>query len=150
MACTEKSSESLEPPLNSHFNEDFGPSILFWGFVVSVHLFLNSPSPLRRTSLQAKKTTKTMKKTTRTRKILIISQRLEETDWKYFRISVCAASTLSWVSSTLASILGGGERKFTEVEHITFLFVFPLRIIFLIVPSNLGLKVEELLTCKCQ
>lgn len=59
---------------------------------------------------QAKKTTKMMKKTTRTRKILIISQRLEETDWKYLRISMCAASTFSWVSSTFASILEQSEK----------------------------------------
>lgn len=44
---------------------------------------------------QARKTTKTMKKTMRMRKILTISQRLEVTDWKYLRISPCAASTFS-------------------------------------------------------
>lgn len=59
---------------------------------------------------QAKKTTKMMKKMTRTRKILIISQRLEETDWKYLRISMCAPSTFSWVSSTFASILERSEK----------------------------------------
>lgn len=54
---------------------------------------------------QARNTTKMMKKTIRMRKIFTISQRLEVTDWKYFRISVCAATTFSWASSTLASIL---------------------------------------------
>lgn len=56
-------------------------------------------------SFQAKKTTKMKKKIMRMRKILMSSQRLLETDWKYLRISVWAKSTLSWVSSTLASIL---------------------------------------------
>lgn len=72
----------------------------------SPHLTLHPAAPLFH---QAKKTTKMMKKTTRTRKILIISQRLEETDWKYLRISMCAASTFNWVSSTLASILEQSE-----------------------------------------
>lgn len=54
---------------------------------------------------QAKKTTKIMKKTISIRKIFIISQRFDVTDWKYFRISECAASTFSCVSSTFPSIL---------------------------------------------
>lgn len=54
---------------------------------------------------QARKTTKMTKKTMSTRNILIMSQRLEETDWKYLRISPWAISTFSSVSSTLASIL---------------------------------------------
>lgn len=60
---------------------------------------------------QARNTTKMMKKTMRMRKILTMSQRLEVTDWKYLRISECAASTFSWASSTLASILRRGEGK---------------------------------------
>ncbi len=56
---------------------------------------------------QVMKTTKTMKKMMRIRKILMSSQRLLDTDWKYLSISVCARSTFIWVSSTLASILSG-------------------------------------------
>ncbi len=54
---------------------------------------------------QVMKTTKIMKKMMRIRNILMSSQRLLDTDWKYLSISVCARSTFSWVSSTLASIL---------------------------------------------
>ena len=57
------------------------------------------------------KTTKTMKKMMRTPNTLIISQRLDVTDWKYLRISLCAASTFKWVSSTFESILKVNTRK---------------------------------------
>jgi hypothetical protein len=46
----------------------------------------------------ATKRTKNMKNMMRTPKILIISQRFLETDWKYFRISLCAMSTFSSTS----------------------------------------------------
>lgn len=67
---------------------------------------------------QAKKTTKMMKKMTRTKNILIISQRLEETDWKYLRISMCAPSTFNWVSSTLASILEQSETASSTTQSL--------------------------------
>ena len=43
-------------------------------------------------------------------KILMISHRLDVTDWKYLRISPWAASTLSSVASTLESILKRSNR----------------------------------------
>ena len=49
--------------------------------------------------------TKTTKKVMSTPNTLTMSQRLEDTDWKYLRISEWAASTFSDASSTLASIL---------------------------------------------
>lgn len=67
-----------------------------------------------------------MKKMMRTRKILIISQRLEETDWKYFRISVWAPSTFSCVSSTFASILRekhNSDQWATCIKEKTILFL---------------------------
>lgn len=70
---------------------------------------------LRAERVQARKTTKMMKKTIRMRKILIMSHRLDVTDWKYLRISEWAASTSSWAPSTFSSILGmGPEREETE------------------------------------
>lgn len=75
------------------------PGTRFWG--------AGGEGGARPGAAQARKTTKTMKKTMRMRKILTSSQRLEVTDWKYLRISPCAASTFSCASSTLASILGG-------------------------------------------
>ena len=51
------------------------------------------------------KTTKMRKKRMSTPNTFTISQRLLVTDWKYLRISVCAASTFIDVSSTFASIL---------------------------------------------
>lgn len=57
------------------------------------------------------KTTKTMKKTIRTQNILTINHLLDVTDWKYLRSSPCAASTLSSVASTLASILKKHENQ---------------------------------------
>ena len=53
----------------------------------------------------AMKTTKMMKKMIRTAKILIINQRLDDTDWKYLRISEWADSMFTVASSTLESIL---------------------------------------------
>ena len=44
------------------------------------------------------------------------SQRLADTDWKYLRISVCAASTLNWVSSTWASILRRGQGEMYQTR----------------------------------
>lgn len=114
---TEKSEKSHKAPSNSHFDKEVCPSHIFFQDISSQSsLRLNSTSCLSpplivSAFLQAKKTTKMMKKTIRTRKILIISQRLDETDWKYLRISVWAPSTFSWVSSTLASILFGSGRK---------------------------------------
>lgn len=46
-----------------------------------------------------------MKKMIKTPKILIMSHRLDVTDWKYLRISECAASMFWLASSTLLSIL---------------------------------------------
>ena len=50
-------------------------------------------------------TTKMIKNTIKTKNILIINQRFDVTDWKYFKSSPCALSTFDSVSSTLASIL---------------------------------------------
>lgn len=71
-----------------------------------------APNPaecLSAEEVQARKTTKMMKKTMRMRKILTMSQRLEVTDWKYLRISECAASTSSWAPITFSSILEAGR-----------------------------------------
>lgn len=86
-----------------------------------VHVLI--PSFLVVLSSQARKTTNMMKKTTSTRNILIISQRLEETDWKYLRISVWAMSTFSWVSSTLESILQN-DKKNIHKQHSTWISSF--------------------------
>lgn len=55
--------------------------------------------------IYARKTTKNMKKNISTANILIMSHRLLVTDWKYFKISACAPSTLSSACSILLSIL---------------------------------------------
>lgn len=105
-------SKSPRPPSNHNLEKKLSFKCDFWTRCLSPawSLLLLHAFNLRLAAPQAKKTTKMMKKTTRTRKILIISQRLEETDWKYLRISMCAASTFSWVSSTFASILEQSEK----------------------------------------
>lgn len=50
-------------------------------------------------------TTKMMKNKIKTANILIISHRFDVTDWKYFKISLCAASTFMTASSVFESIL---------------------------------------------
>ena len=69
--------------------------------------------------IYAMKTTKTMKKTIRTQNILTINHLLDVTDWKYLRSSPCAASTLSSVASTLASIL----KKNIKTKMVNTLFI---------------------------
>ena len=69
------------------------------------------------------KTTKTMKKTIRTQNIFTINHLLDVTDWKYLRSSPCAASTLSSVASTLASILKKKNIKTTMVNTLFFVEV---------------------------
>lgn len=50
-------------------------------------------------------TTNMMKNKIKTANILIISHRFDVTDWKYFKISLCAASTFMTASSVFESIL---------------------------------------------
>ena len=56
-------------------------------------------------------TTNIMKNNIRTANILIISHRFDVTDWKYFRISLCAASTFRTASSVFESILKNHKKK---------------------------------------
>ena len=58
-----------------------------------------------------RKTIKMMKNTMTTTNILTISHLLEVMPLKYFRSSVCAASTLVRASSTLSSILNGCQES---------------------------------------
>lgn len=69
------------------------------------NIFKDTTSRLHFLGGYAKNTTKKMKKKIRTAKILIMSHRLEVTDWKYLRISRWADSTWSSVSRIFASIL---------------------------------------------
>lgn len=64
--------------------------------------------------IQAMKTTNIIKKIISTAKILIISHRLDVTDWKYFKISEWAASIFTEASSTLESILQRTESAYTS------------------------------------
>ena len=74
---------------------------VFWKFAVTA---------------QAMKTTKMTKKIMRTAKILIISQRFDDTDWKYLRISEWADSIFTVASSTLESILQTQNQSYASVN----------------------------------